>query len=77
MDQNFTQEDLIRFIYQETSKEENFNILKKLESDIMLREELTHLIQTLDMLNELKFNPSETTLNIIIEEAGSASLETT
>ena len=75
MNKNFTQEDLIRFIYQETSKEENIQILSELEQNYELREELSSLLKTLEMLNDLKYNPSDSILNILNEEAGSTSFE--
>lgn len=70
-----TQEDLIRFIYQETSQEENFEILQTLESNYELREELSQLLETLDMLSELKYEPNDTVLKILNEEASSSSFE--
>jgi hypothetical protein len=75
MNKNITQNDLIRFIYQETTKEENFQILQDLDENFELREELNSLMKTLNMLNELSFNPSDSTLKILNEEASSSSFE--
>jgi len=75
MDSKITQEDLIRFIYQETSQEENFKILHAMEIDIELREELSLLLSTIEMLNDLKYEPNETILKILNEEASSSSFE--
>lgn len=75
MNKNITQNDLIRFIYQETTKEENFQILQDLDENFELREELNTLLSTLNMLNELSFNPSDSTLKILNEEASSSSFE--
>lgn len=75
MNKNITQNDLIRFIYQETTKEENFQILQDLDENFELREELNTLMRTLNMLNELSFNPSDSTLKILNEEASSSSFE--
>lgn len=75
MNKNITQNDLIRFIYQETTKEENFQILQDLDENFELREELNNLMKTLNMLNELSFNPSDSTLKILNEEASSSSFE--
>ncbi|MCK9481970.1 MAG: hypothetical protein M0R38_09460 [Bacteroidia bacterium] len=75
MDIKFTQEDLIRFVYQETSQEENIQILQTLEKSKELRDELSELLATIDLLNELKYEPNETILKILNEEASSSSLE--
>ncbi|MCO6495256.1 MAG: hypothetical protein J5I91_06215 [Bacteroidetes bacterium] len=75
MDSKITQEDLIRFVYQETTQEENLHILHSLESDQELRQELSEFLKTIDLLNELKYEPNETILKILNEEASSSSLE--
>lgn len=75
MDSKITQEDLIRFVYQETTQEENIHILHTLETDKELRDELSDLLQTIDLLNELKYEPNETILKILNEEASSSSFE--
>lgn len=75
MDSKITPEDLIRFVYQETTQEENLRILHTLESDKELRDELSELLNTIELLNELKYEPNETILKILNEEANSSSLE--
>lgn len=75
MQLNFTQEDLIRFVYKETSPQENIDILKALDNDISLKNSLNEILEVLGYLNELKYEPSETTLKILNEEANSSSLE--
>lgn len=75
MQTNFTQEDLIRFIYQETSQEENVAILKALEKQYELREELSVLLETMQILNSIQYNPSDSVIKILNEEASSSSFE--
>lgn len=75
MNPKITHDDLLRFVYQETNREENFRILQALEADFDLREELTALVTTVRMLDGLQFEPHDTILKIINEEASSSSFE--
>jgi hypothetical protein len=75
MNSKITNDDLLRFIYQETNRQENFIILQALEDNYELREELTTLVSTVRMLDNLQFEPNDTILKIINEEASSSSFE--
>jgi hypothetical protein len=75
MEKTFTQEDLIRFIYQETSHQESHQILAALHEDFELRESLKELMTVVGALDELKYEPRNTILQILNEEASSSSME--
>jgi hypothetical protein len=53
MTKTFTQNDLIRFIYDETSKEESIEIQQALLCDDSLQDEYKRLSTTKSMLDEL------------------------
>jgi hypothetical protein len=67
MRNHFTPNDLIRFIYRETSSKEDAQIRLQLAEDSELAVEFHRLIETVNMLDELKLEPSETSINLILE----------
>jgi len=67
MRNHFTPNDLIRFIYRETSSEEDAQIRLQLAEDSELAVEFNRLIETVNMLDEFKLEPSETSVNLILE----------
>lgn len=71
MQQTFTQEDLIRYVYGETSPEEFSAISKALDSDFDLFNEYVILKKSLELLDQLRMEPNETSVNIIMEYAQS------
>lgn len=78
MNQKFTQEDLIQYIYNETSPEKSKSILDQINKD---RATKLFYLETKDLLKKLdgfKENPSPTSLNIVMEQVSqSSSLEET
>jgi hypothetical protein len=75
MTRKITQEDLIRFIYKETTTQEHLWILDQIEQDRELKFELYQLLQTINLLNGLEYNPSHELLKLLNEEASSSSME--
>ena len=66
MAQKFTPEDLVQYLYKETSKEETAAIEAALEADWTLREKLEVIRKAKDRLERLRFSPrTETVLNIL------------
>lgn len=77
MERNFTQEDIINYIYGDTTPEE----AKAIKEELAINAELNNYYQeTLKVVNDLDsafVEPSETTVNIILENSkSSSSLET-
>ena len=63
---NYTPEDLIRYLYKETSPEETAAIELALKQDWTLREKLSVLKTSMDRLDSIKVSPrSEVILNIL------------
>ncbi len=77
MNKSFTQNDLLRFYYNETDYGETKAVEKALENDFKLKQQYQTLCQTLDKIDQAYMEPSETTIDIIREHSGHfSSLET-
>ncbi len=66
---NFTPEDLLRFMYKETSSNQTAQILAALESDWSLREKLEVISSAQKRLKKLSLSPSKRTLENIMNYA--------
>jgi hypothetical protein len=66
MIKTFTHDDIIRFNYQETSKEENTSIENVLLWDEDLNEHHAFVSQIKEMLNSIDLSPSDKTINNIM-----------
>jgi hypothetical protein len=76
MDQTFTQDMLIKYIYQETSATETLAIRKALQENLLLREEYRELRKAYEQLPKVKFNAKPSTLqNILQYSKHSAALQ--
>jgi uncharacterized membrane protein len=63
---NFTPEDLILYLYKETSQEATIAIEKALEEDWTLREKLNILKTSMERLNSITVSPrTEIILNVL------------
>lgn len=63
---NFTPEDLLLYLYKETSVEQTAAIEKALEKDWTLREKLNVLKASMDRLDKLTDSPrTEVVLNVL------------
>ena len=63
---NFTPEDLILYLYKETSPEATAAIEKALQEDWTLREKLTVLKTSMERLNSVTVSPrTEVILNVL------------
>jgi len=64
--QNFTPEDLILYLYKETSPETTAAIEKALENDWTLREKLLVMKTSMERLNSIQVSPrTEVVLNVL------------
>jgi hypothetical protein len=66
MKQTFTPLDLIRFIYRELSPEKEALIKNFIAEDPEAAEELHHLMESVAELDSVSFEPSESSVNIIL-----------
>jgi hypothetical protein len=63
---NFTPEDLLLYLYKETSAAQNAAIEKALKKDWTLREKLAVLKTSMQRLDKIKENPrTEVVLNVL------------
>ena len=70
----FTQLDLIRFIYNETTTEQHREIELALLCDNDLMEAYKSLKLTVSALNEVSYNPSNSTVESILNYSKSTNL---
>ena len=66
MIKTFTQDDLIRFLYRETSEEENKELKKALTHEPELKVQLEELQATIKNLDGTLMNPSDDVVNRIL-----------
>jgi hypothetical protein len=71
----FTPNDLIRYIYQEMSEEENERLVQALREDDTLMREYLEMLSTIDQLDQLILEPSEKVVKSILWKAKSTGLE--
>jgi hypothetical protein len=69
---NFTQEDLLLYLYKETSLVQTAEIKAALETDWNLREEFELLTSAQNNLKALEMSPSQRTLDAIFSYAEKA-----
>ena len=74
---NFTPEDLLQYLYNETSPEQTAQIKAALETDWSLREKFEVLNSAQKRLEALKMSPSQQTIDNILTYAEKAVAELT
>ncbi len=74
---NFTPEDLLQYLYNETSPEQTAQIKAALETDWSLREKLEVITSAQKRLEALKMSPSQQTIDNILNYAEKAIAELT
>ena len=65
----FTQEDLIRYLYKETSKQKTAAIKAALETDWNLQESYQNLLSSHRNLNNISLSPRREVINNILNYA--------
>ena len=69
MTKTFTQNDLIRYLYHETSETETKEINKSLICDSGLQEQFKELLATKSQLDSARLQPSQDTVRNILDYA--------
>jgi hypothetical protein len=72
---NFTPEDLLQYLYKETSPAQSVAITAALDSDWSLREQFEELTTAQNELQTLRFSPSRQTIDNILRYAEKAMSE--
>jgi len=75
MTKQFTQNDLIRYIYQEMKEVEQELLVQALHSDDSLMEEYIDLLSTIEQMDQIQFQPSTYVVNAIKDMAHSTGLQ--
>ena len=63
----FTQDDLVRFVYNETSSEESMKIKKAILENLDLAKAYQGMLTAKEELEQGKLEPSNSSINIIME----------
>lgn len=74
MTKTFTPDDLLRYLYKDTSPVESKEIEKALNTDERLHEKWQHLKADMQMLDSLFLKPSEAATDRIMQWAGAMSM---
>jgi hypothetical protein len=69
MSKIYSATDLIRYIYRETTPAENSGIMHQLQVDSVFKEEFENQVSAVLALTEAEFNPSPTSVSIIMEHS--------
>jgi hypothetical protein len=77
MKQNFTQLDIIRIIYKETSPAETYNLKEAINSDTLLLEEYQELAAAYRQMPKAKFNVRPSVLDSIKKYSEQTALNPT
>ncbi|MDG1275868.1 MAG: hypothetical protein P8O16_01220 [Algoriphagus sp.] len=75
MTKQFTQNDLIRYIYQEMKEVEQELLVQALHSDDSLMEEYIELLSTIEQVDQIQLQPSASVVNAIKDMAHSTGLQ--
>jgi|GEM_PF-1610873 hypothetical protein len=69
MKKNYSEDDLLNYIYKETSPEDSLNISKEIEENDLVRKQYVELLEGIELLNKTYFRPSEISLHNIMAKA--------
>jgi len=75
MTKQFTQNDLISYIYQEMKEVEQELLVQALHSEESLMQEYVQLLSTIEQLNQVRLQPSEKVVKAIKAIAHSTGLQ--
>ena len=75
MTKTITRDDVLRYIYKETSDDESVIIEKQLFKNSALMEFYNHTVDTIKRMNEIQLEPSESIQNKILKYSGSFNVE--
>jgi hypothetical protein len=74
MIKTFTQDDLVRYIYKETTIEENFEIEQAMLFDETLADDYAALIDVVQSLDAIQKEPSDRSIDVILSYSKSYDL---
>jgi hypothetical protein len=69
MQKLYTEDDLLNYIYKETSPHESMAIENAMNETASLKSQYLELLEGIDLLNKTYFRPSEITLDNILRKA--------
>lgn len=69
MDSNFTQNNLIRYVYNEMSLNEQKEFKLRLMSDTDLKHQYLELLQLKSKIDEVSIEPNQTSVDLILEHS--------
>lgn len=69
MQKNYSEDDLLNYIYKETSPSESLEIENAISHNESLNSMYLELLEGIDLLNKTYFRPSEITLDNILKKA--------
>lgn len=69
MSKIYTATDLTRYIYRETTQQENIDILNQMQYDMELKEEFEMQLAAVLMLSEAELDPNPTSVSLILEHS--------
>ncbi|MES2779385.1 MAG: hypothetical protein V4651_05750 [Bacteroidota bacterium] len=69
MSEIYTANDLIRYIYEETSAEENVHIQHLIQHNLKAAEEFKELLSTIGSLEQVSLNAHPTSIQLILEHS--------
>jgi len=72
---SFTPEDLLQYLYKETSPEKTAAIAAAIESDFSLREKWETIVAATKRLDALQFSPSKDSIDKIMQYAAKVEEE--
>lgn len=75
MTKTFTENDLIRYVYGETSEVENIEIENLLLCDSDVQEQMAQLMEIKSQLSAVDYSPSENSVKNIIEKVKDLNLQ--
>ncbi len=75
MEELSTQNNLVRFLYQETSLREEIAFKRHLDSDAALQDEYTMLKEAKQQLPKVLFNPTSSVLDRIMNHSRTTATE--
>ena len=75
MTKTFTQNDLIRYLYHETSAKETKEINKALICDLELQKQFKDLLATKSQLDSVRLQPASSTIQNILSYARSLAVK--
>lgn len=75
MTKTITHDDVLRYIYKETSEEENLAIEKQLLVDASLMEYIKQIKSTISKINQLELEPSKKVVQDILSFSSSFRCE--